>query len=457
MTSAESRDYLGRLQHFGIKLGLENIAALCLALGNPQNRFLSVHVAGTNGKGSVSAMLAEVTREHGLKTGLYTSPHLVRVEERIRVDGKEIGAKRFRELLAGLRSVIDRLMAEGRLAYHPTYFEVVTALAFLEFAERDVDVAVLEVGMGGRFDATNVVRPLASVITTIAMDHETHLGSTLGKIAFEKAGIIKPGIPVVCGVKGGTALREIRRVAREREAPLTEVFGPGRKLETRRTSGGYRFTYTGGKGRYVFSPGLAGRHQGANAAVAIAAAEVLSRVWRPLEKAKILAAVRKTRWEGRLETVRRRPLVLLDGAHNVEGVTALVSHIKEVVRRPVVLVFAAMKDKDLRAMTRILFPAASTIVLTRVPYKRSATPEELLAAAPRFKGRVLLEPDTRKAVALALLEGKKGIESGRGERGREEGTCTSGTCPRPQRGPAPVVIAGSLFLIGEVKRLRLFS
>jgi dihydrofolate synthase/folylpolyglutamate synthase len=447
MTSAESRDYLGRLQHVGIKLGLENIAALCLALGNPQNRFLSVHVAGTNGKGSVSAMLAEIMRAHGLKTGLYTSPHLVRVEERIRVDGREIASKRFRELLTQLKSVIDRLMAEGRLAYHPTYFEVVTALAFLEFAERGVDVAVLEVGMGGRFDATNVVRPLVSVITTIALDHETHLGSTLGKIAFEKAGIIKPAIPVVCGVKDGPALREIRRVARERGAPLTEVFGSGRTLETRWVRGGYRFVYAGENGRYAFSPGLAGRHQGENAAVAIAAADVLSRVWRPLEKARILAAVRETRWEGRLETVRRRPLVLLDGAHNVEGVTALAAHIKEVIGRPVVLVFGAMKDKDLRAMTRVLFPVASTVILTRVPYKRSATPEDLLAAAPPFKGRVLLEPDTRRAVDLALLESRTG-------------TYTSGTFPRPPRshgGPAPVVIAGSLFLIGEVKRLRFFS
>jgi len=429
MTPSECRDYLGHLQHFGIKLGLENIATLCLALGNPQNRFLSIHVAGTNGKGSVSAMLAEITREHGLRTGLYTSPHLARVEERIRVDGASIAPKRFRELLAGLKSVIDRLMAEGRLAYHPTYFEVVTALAFLEFAGRDVEVAVLEVGMGGRFDATNVVRPLVSIITTIARDHETHLGSTLGKIAFEKAGIIKPGIPVVCGVRGGPALREIRRVARERGAPLTEVFGPGRTLECAKIREGYRFVYADENGRYAFSPGLAGRHQGDNAAVAIAAAEVLSRIWRPIEKAKILAAIRETQWEGRLETVRRRPLVVLDGAHNVEGVTALVSHIKDVIRRPVVLVFAAMKDKDLRSMTRILFPAASTVVLTRVPYKRSASPEDLLAAAPPFKGRVLLEPDTRRAVDLALAE---------------------------SQGRAPVIIAGSLFLIGEVKRLRLF-
>jgi dihydrofolate synthase/folylpolyglutamate synthase len=430
MTSSECRAYLDHLQHFGIKLGLENVSALCAALGNPQNRFLSIHVAGTNGKGSVSAMLAMIMRAHGLKTGLYTSPHLARVEERIRVDGTMISPRRFRERLTALRAVIDREMAGAKLVYHPTYFEVVTALAFVEFAERQVDVAVLEVGMGGRFDATNVVRPLVSVITTIAKDHEKHLGATIEKIAFEKAGIIKPAVPVVCGARGAAALRAIRHVARERQAPVVEVFGPGRILETRRTGTGYRFVYKGERGRYAFSPGLAGRYQGANAATAVAAAEVLSRVWKPLDKAKVLRAVQETRWEGRLETVRRHPLVLLDGAHNPEGAEALAAHIRDVVRRPVVLVLAAMEDKDLRAMTRILFPVASAVILTRVPYKRSATPEALLAAAPPFKGPVFLEPDTRRAVELALT-----LSGGR----------------------APVVIAGSLFLIGEVKRLRLFS
>jgi dihydrofolate synthase/folylpolyglutamate synthase len=429
MTPSECRDYLGRLEHFGIKLGLENITTLCAALGRPQERFPSVHVAGTNGKGSVSAMLAEALRRRGFRTGLYTSPHLARVEERVRVAGAAIAPKRFRELVARLKAAIDGLMAEGRLVYHPTYFEVLTALAFLHFAERKVDVAVLEVGMGGRFDATNVVRPLVSVITTIGKDHEKHLGSTLRQIAFEKAGIIKPGVPVVCGVRGGAALREIRRVARERQAPLVEAFGPGRELEVRPSGRRFRFAYTGERGLYAFTPGLAGRHQGANAAVAIAAAEVLSRTWRPLDKRTVLAAVRGTRWEGRLETVSRRPLVVLDGAHNVEGVTALAAHIRESIRRPVVLVFAAMHDKDLRAMTRLLFPLCETVVLTRVPYKRSATPEELLAAAPPFAGRVVLEPDTRRAVRLAL---------------------------EASRGRVPVVIAGSLFLIGEVKRLRLF-
>ena len=429
MTRSEGRAYLGRLQRFGVKLGLENVAALCAALGDPQDRFPSVHIAGTNGKGSVAAMLEAVALAHGLRTGLYTSPHLARVEERVRIGGRPIGARRFLGRLAELKGTIDRLAAAGRLAEHPTYFEVLTALAFLEFAERRVDLAVLEVGLGGRFDATNVVRPLVSVITTIARDHEEHLGSTLAGIAFEKAGIVKPGVPVVCGVRGGAALREIRRVARERGAPLVEALGAGRALETAPVRGGFRFAYSGERGLYRFTPGLAGRHQGANAAVAIAAAEVLSRTWRPLDKARVLAAVRGARWEGRLETVRRRPLVLLDGAHNPEGAGALAAHLRDVVRRPVVLVFAAMKDKDLRAMTRLLFPLCRAVVLTRAPYKRSASPGEIAAAAPPFAGRLLLEPDVRRAVALALAE-------------------SSG---------APVVIAGSLFLVGEVKRLRLFG
>ncbi len=439
MNPAACRDYLGRLQYFGIKLGLDNIRALCRALGDPQARFPSVHVAGTNGKGSAAAMLETILRTHGLRTGLYTSPHLVRVEERVLVDGRAVSSARFRSLLGRVKEAADRLMAGKRLLGHPTFFEVLTALAFLEFAERRVDIAVLEVGMGGRFDATNIVTPRLSVITTIAKDHEKHLGTTLRRIAFEKAGIIKPGVPVVCGVEGGEALGEIRRVARRRRSPLVEVFGAGRALVERSGPGGSRFVYDGGEARYSFSPSLPGRHQGRNAAVAIAAAEALSRTWRPLEKRRIVEAIGRTRWEGRLETVSRRPLVLLDGAHNPDGARALADHLRETIRRPVVLVFAAMKDKDIRGMTRALFPLCRAVVLTRVPYKRSASPEEIRAAAAPIKGKLFLEPDTRRAVELALTESQQG--AGQGTR----------------RSPSPVVIAGSLFLVGEVKRLRLFG
>ena len=430
MKPAECRDYLGHLQHFGIKLGLENITALLRALDDPHRAFPAVHVAGTNGKGSVSAMLDRILRGHGFRTGLYTSPHLARVEERVRVDGAAISAARFAGLLERIRTTVDGLMASNGLVYHPTYFEVLTALAFLHFEERKVDVAVLEVGMGGRFDATNVVRPLVSVITTISRDHEAHLGSTLREIAFEKAGIIKPGVPVVCGVPGGVALGEIRRRSRERGAPLIQVFGPGTALRAARADGGFRFRYRSGTADYAFTPGLAGRYQGRNAAVAIAAAEVLGRTWKPLRKAAILRGVREARWEGRLETVARRPLVLLDGAHNEEGAASLAAHLRDVVRKPVILVFAVMKDKNIRAMARRLFPPARTVILTQVPYKRSALPEEVLAAAPGFRAKIRLEPDPARAVRLALEE---------------------------SAGRTPVVIAGSLFLIGEIKRLRLFK
>jgi dihydrofolate synthase/folylpolyglutamate synthase len=426
MNPAECRAYLGRLEQFGVKLGLETITLLLEALGDPQRSFPAVHVAGTNGKGSVSAMLESILRAHGFRTALYTSPHLVRVEERIQVDGRPIPPARFRSLLERIRRTAEGHTKRGRLICHPTFFEALTALAFLYFQERKVDIAVLEVGMGGRFDATNVVRPLVSVITTISKDHEQHLGSKLAEIAFEKAGIIKPGVPVVCGVRGGVALAEIRRQAREKGAPLVRVFGPGASFRAERRGGGYRFLFSDDAAEYVLRPALAGRYQGENAAVAAVTAEVLSRTWKPLGKSGIVEGIGQARWEGRLETVSRRPIVVLDGAHNPEGARLLAEHVREVIRKPVILVFAAMKDKDLRGMAKNLFPAARSVILTRVPYERSAAPADILAAAPEFSATVRLEPDVREAVRLALAE---------------------------SRGRIPVVVAGSLFLVGEVKRL----
>jgi dihydrofolate synthase/folylpolyglutamate synthase len=430
MNPAERRAYLGRLEKFGIRLGLENVRTLLADLGNPQNAFPSVLVAGTNGKGSVCAMLAEALRRNGLRTGLYTSPHLVRVEERIRIDGAPVPSRTFGRLLEVVRASVERLVAGGKLASHPTYFEVLTAAALLRFAERKADIAVLEVGLGGRFDATNAVTPLVSVITTIALDHQEHLGRTLGEIAFEKAGIVKPGVPVVCGVRrGGDAYRVIRRRAREIGAPFLGVWDDG-ELETVRTGRGYRFTYRRGGRDLGFSPGLAGKHQGANAAVALAAAGELRRVWKPLDDRRLLAGIANTSWEGRLEIASRLPLVILDGAHNPEGATALATYLREVVRRPVVLVFGVMKDKDAKAMARSLFPLAETIILTSAPLQRSASPAELRAAVGDLAGRrTFLEPRVGRAVRLALRE---------------------------SLGRTPVVVAGSLYLVGEVKRLRLF-
>ncbi|MDH4196671.1 MAG: bifunctional folylpolyglutamate synthase/dihydrofolate synthase [Candidatus Aminicenantes bacterium] len=427
MNRAQSQAYLGHLEKFGIRLGLDAIREILAGLGNPQDRFSSVLVAGTNGKGSVCAMLAEILAGHGWRVGLYTSPHLVRVEERIQVDRKLIPARALGRLLGRVRETNKALLAAGRLAAEPTFFEVLTAAAFLHFAARRVDIAVLEVGLGGRFDATNVVRPLATAITSIGHDHQQYLGRTLGRIAFEKAGILKPGVPVVCGERSGsTAYAVIRKRAEALEAPLLGVFDGGR-LEP--ADGRGRFVFRRAGRTYRFTPSLPGRHQGENAAVAILVAEELSRSWRPLKKARVIAGVERARWEGRLETVSVRPPVILDGAHNEEGAAALAAHLRRIFKERIILVFGVLCDKDIRAMARRLFPLADMVVLTRIPNDRSAEPAAVAALAPRFRGRLRVEPDPRRAVRLAQRE---------------------------SAGRTPVVIAGSLFLVGEVKRLRLF-
>jgi len=425
MTHGRCLEYLKSLQRFGIKLGLDNIRALLGSLGNPDRRFPSALIAGTNGKGSVAAMLARILSEHGFRTGLYTSPHLVRVEERIRIGDDIIPEKDFCRALSAVREGAERLLASGGLGHPSTFFEVLTAAALAHFAEEAVDFAVLEVGMGGRFDATNAVTPLLAVITTVSLDHQKYLGRTLGEIAFEKAGIIKKGVPVVCGVRGGTALRVIRRRARELRAPIVEVFGPGTAFSTRPAKGGFKFAYDTGRSRYEFKPSLPGVHQGENAAVAIRAAEVLGRVWRPLDRRKTVEAVGRTQWEGRLEWIGLKPPVILDGAHNPEGAAALAAYVRDVVRKPVILIFDSMKDKDLRAIASFLFPLARTVILTKVSMARAAEPEEVLL---RWKGRrdnILTEPDVGKALELA-----KRLAGGR----------------------TPILAAGSLFLVGEIKR-----
>lgn len=417
LSPAAAREYLDHLERFGVKLGLDNIRALLHRLGDPQRAFPSIHVAGTNGKGSVSAMLAEILRRNGLRVGLYTSPHLVRVEERIRIDGRLIPEREFRRLMG----IFKNLQAPS------TYFEVLTAAALLYFQEKRVDCAVLEVGLGGRFDATNVVTPLVSVITTVARDHMEYLGSTLAEIAFEKAGIIKPGVPVISGVSSGSARAVIRRRAREENAPLIEVFGPETSFRPLGRGPRAAFAYRVGDDFYRLTPGLRGAHQGRNAAVAAAVARVLDWPWRPLGKATIEEGIREARWEGRLELVARRPAVYLDGAHNEAGAEALAAFIRTHCSRPPVLVFAMMKDKEIGRVARTLFPQARKVIVTAIPYKRAARPEEILAKTREFREKIVLESDLRRALTLA----------------------------RKTAGPSgAVIVTGSLFLVGEVKKTR---
>jgi len=432
MTLSRCRAYLDGLERFGVKLGLDNIRRLCAELGDPQLGFPAVLVAGTNGKGSVCAMLSRGLTLAGYKTGLYTSPHLVRPEERIRLDGAMIPESRFCRTLERIRDAVDNLRRSGGEPVQPTYFEVLTALAFQYFSRERADIAVLEVGLGGRFDATNIVDPVVSVITTVSRDHERQLGRTLGRIAFEKAGILRPGIPVVCGPDRGEAFRTIKRRARELKAPFVPVFGAGSRLEeTRRLRDGRRiFLFERGGVRRRLAPSLPGSHQGRNAAVTAVCAEVLDSTWKPVPRRAVSAGIRTASWEARLETVSRRPLVILDGAHNVEGAEALRDHIRHAVGRKIILLFAVMKDKDVAGMARRLFPEAGVVILTRVPQDRAAEPEDIASRVGKTKVRILFEPDPAAACRLAR---------------------------RLSAGRIPIVAAGSLFLAGEIKRLGCFS
>jgi dihydrofolate synthase/folylpolyglutamate synthase len=425
MTFFQCRAYLEKLQRFGIKLGLENIRAVLTSFGDPHQKFPSVLIAGTNGKGSVCAMLAKVLAAHDLKAGLYTSPHLVRIEERIRIGKKLIPQKDFCRLLSSIREKIEGLLQKGVLESHPTFFEVLTILALLYFAEQKVDMAVLEVGMGGRFDATNVVSPLVSVITNVSKDHQEHLGTKIGQIAFEKAGIIKPGVAVVCGIKGGEAHRVVRKRAQELGAPFLGVFDEPGCFEAKKLKDRYRFSYRIGGKTYWFSPHLRGAHQGGNAAVAIAAASVLSGCWRSLDKKKIVCGIESADWEGRLEVVCRKPDVILDGAHNEGGARTLKAYIEDFVKPPVVLIFGMMKDKNIKRVADILFPAARRVILTSIHYSRAASPAEIWLKSRKYGKKIILEHSLKKALGMASAEAGP------------QGT---------------VIISGSLFLVGEVKK-----
>ncbi len=425
MNYGQCQEYLRGIQTSGVKFGLDNIRIVLSALDHPQKKYPSVLVAGTNGKGSVCAMLAKILSLHGFRVGLYTSPHLVRLEERFKIGEESISSPRFCRLLSFLRDKVEEFVDVGKLSSTLTHFEILTCLAFLYFEAQHVDIAVLEVGMGGRLDATNVVSPLVSVITTVSIDHQEFLGRTLGRIAFEKAGIIKPGVPVVCGPSKGRAYEVIKKRAEELEASFLGVFDTMAAFHKHKTRTGYRFSYRRNGKIFHFTSALAGEHQGRNAAVAIVGALELSKRWRTLEKEKILRGVSEVRWPGRLEFVSHRPLVILDGAHNEEGAKAVRSYSRNFLPAPRTLVFGIMKDKDIRKVAGLLFPLAETIFLTSFPYKRAASPRRIKVLAGDMGRRAIIEPDPKKAVrkALALT---------------------------PDWGS--ILVTGSLFLVGEVKK-----
>jgi dihydrofolate synthase/folylpolyglutamate synthase len=418
--------YLDQIQNLGIKFGLDNVKAILSTFNNPQKLYPSIHVAGTNGKGSVCAMLSKILMEHNFRPGLFTSPHLVTVRERIQIAGKPISKINFSRHLTSLRGVIEDLIAAKTLPSPPTHFEILSCLAFRYFAEEGTDIVILEVGMGGRFDATNVVNPIVSAITTISHEHQKFLGNTPSEIALEKAGIIKPGIPLICGVEEKEAHDTIKKKAEDLNAPFFDVFSKGRGLSKEKTDRNFRFIYTLGKEEYVYMPSLFGEHQGKNAAVAIAVARQLSKDWRPLEKSRLIRGIETARWPGRLEVISENPLVLVDGAHNEEGAKALRDYVEEFISLPRVLIFAVMRDKNVEKMSEILFPLAHKVICTKFPYFKAAAPEDIQSRAFRFQGRIIIQPDVRKAVQTALQAASP---------------------------DGAVLVAGSLFLVGEIKKI----
>jgi len=389
---------------FGMKFGLEAMRALVAEMGHPERACPVLLVAGTNGKGSVAAYCDSVLRASGLRTGRYTSPHLVRVNERIAVGGRAITDGDLARAVREVRDAATRLVRRGVLDAHPTYFEVLTAAAFAHFRRKRVEVAVVEVGLGGRLDATNVSDPVASAIVSVDFDHEVYLGRTLASIAREKAGVMRPGRATVIGPLRGEARRAVLARARAVGARVVEARG-------RRLSG-------------ELQP-LPGAHQRDNLRVAIRLLEEARRAGLPVDLRTLPRALARTRWPGRLERVAGDPPLLLDGAHNPAGARALAAHLAP--GPPYVLLFGAMEDKDVRGLARALFPRAAEIVLTRPRIARAATPEALARRAGRLATRAHREPSVARALSLAR------------RLARERG--------------ATVVVAGSLYLVGAVTAL----
>jgi dihydrofolate synthase/folylpolyglutamate synthase len=410
--------YLYDLQKYGIKFGLSSTANLLERLGNPHLRLKAVHVAGTNGKGSTAAMISSVLVRAGYRVGLYTSPHLVRFNERFRINEKDVGD---REILEVFRRV--RVVVEDREP--PTFFEMTTVMALNLFVEKRVDWAVLEVGMGGRLDATNVVKPQVTIITNISLEHQEFLGTTVTAIAREKAGIIKPKVPLVTAVTQPAALAVIKVSCARARAPWYRV---GQRFKVR-SHGGRNFTYRGLDWRLsdLRTP-LSGRHQFLNAATALGALELLVRQGEcTLGPDEIREGLLGTRWPGRLEWLSRRPPILLDGAHNPAGAMALrQALLNEFTYDRLILVLGIMADKDICAIVATLAPLAERIILTRPRYERAAAPEVLLEVAGSFRERMEVIATAEEALARA----------------RE--------LARPSD---LVVVTGSLYFIGEVKEI----
>ena len=400
------------------KLGLERIRTVLEALGNPQEAVPCVHVAGTNGKGSVCAMVESGLRAAGVRTGLFTSPHLVEPTERIRIAGAAVSPAQFAEAFQRVHRAVEDLLRDGRLDLHTTYFETVTAMALLLFRDRGVECAVLEVGLGGRLDATNVIHPRVAAITPIDFDHEAYLGRSLELIAGEKAGILKPGVPAVFARQRP----EAEAVLEARAAELELAVRRTREWDVRDVScgaRGCRFRAVGGSHALSVSCPLPGEHQLENALTAVTLLD-----WLGVAADAIERGIAATRWPGRLEHVGDNPEIILDGAHNPAGARVLADYIRRFYAgRRVWMIYGAMRDKAVEEIAAVLFPLATQVIVTAPEQARALRPEALAELADHPALRVA--PRLEDALAMVRAEAR----------------------------PEDVVfVTGSLFLVGEWHR-----
>lgn len=402
-------------RRFGIKLGLATIKKILKGLDNPQQGYGCIHVAGTNGKGSVASSLASILNRSGYKTGLYTSPHLVRFNERIQVNNRPISNK---NVVAAYNAV--RQVHQGRR--EPTFFEFATAMALYEFGRQQVDWAVVETGMGGRLDATNVIQPALSIITNISLEHRDYLGNTLSRIAAEKAGIIKRRKPVITAIRQKAARQVVEQIAAQKNATLYRL---GSDFRVRRKQSG-TFSYYGLRNTWHgLQTALKGSHQTDNAALVLAACELLSERKARLELSDIKKGLRTNHWPGRLETVSENPLIMMDGAHNRAAASNLARFLSSnLTGSKITLVIGILDDKPYKAMLNSLLPLASRVVLTQAKIDRALDPQRLQEVAGEYRIENKIIPDVVKAVKYAIDTSAP-----------EDAVC----------------IAGSLYVVGEAK------
>ncbi|WP_164730957.1 bifunctional folylpolyglutamate synthase/dihydrofolate synthase [Anoxybacter fermentans] len=405
-------DYINSFSKFkmggGYRPGLERVKAALKELGNPEREVKIIHVAGTNGKGSTSAMMASILKQAGYRVGFYSSPHLHHFRERFRINGVPISKEELELMVKKVKPVIEEISKDPKLG-RPSFFEVVTVIAFVYFAYKKVDALVLEVGLGGRLDATNVVYPLISVITSIGHDHTEYLGTTLSEIAFEKAGIIKENVAVVTGVQDKEAFATIEKVAKDKNAPL---YAPLREAEWTKKEENLikqKIDLTLESQFYHdLEIGLLGEHQIRNAIVALKTILLLKEHFPAVDEQAIRRGFKEVKWPGRLELIRENPSVLLDGAHNIEGIEALALFLERVKNNfdHLYLVMSILKDKDVDPMVRRIAPLASGIIFTQNHNLRASSGEDLARILEGEEVDIKVIPDFATAIHKAIIEAK---------------------------------------------------